>query len=207
MTMSRWAFLAFLLYSSEAAAQLGSGQSGTSTSSALTNVQPFRELQSFGACFARTRKRDALTLIATVPDSAEEKKAFRKMVYGEQATCLFGGTRMTMSTVYARGAIAEGLLRSEGVPESHRLSGPSPAEVRDLHGVARCYAAKHRAEAEKVLQTQAGSREEVAAVAAIWNDFRACMPKFAVRLNAPWIRFLLAEALLRLQPNTTTSGS
>jgi len=30
--------------------------------------------------------------------------------------------------------------------------------------------------------------------------------RFTVRLNAPWIRFLLAEALLRLSPDTTLLG-
>jgi hypothetical protein len=111
-----------------------------------------------------------------------------------------------MPTVFARGAIAEGLLRSEGVPDNYRLPAPTPAEARDLHGVARCYTSGHRTEVETLLQTQPGSPEEVKAVAALWNDFRTCMPGFKVRLNAPWIRFLLAEALLRLEPNVTTSG-
>jgi hypothetical protein len=33
------------------------------------------------------------------------------------------------------------------------------------------------------------------------------MPGFTVRLNAPWIRFLLAEALLRTGPTTTAAGA
>jgi hypothetical protein len=202
-----WLPLAALLYSGEAASQIGQGQSGHSSSAPLTNVRPFRELQVFGACFAKSRRRDALTLIATVPGSSEENKAFRQLVFGEHEGCLFGGTRMAMPIVFARGAIAEGLLKAEGVPESYRLLKPTPAEVRDLHGVARCYTDGHRSEVQALLKTQPGSPEEVAAISALWNDFRTCMPGFNVRLNAPWIRFLLAEALLRLGPNSTTSGS
>jgi hypothetical protein len=204
MKIYLWAFIVGTLYVGQAAAQ--TGRSGISTSAPLTNVQPYQELQAFGACLARTQRRAALALIATVPNSSEEDKVLRRLVYGEHDTCLFGGTEMSMPDVFARGAIAEGLLRSEGVPDSYRLPSPSPPEVRDLHGVARCYTSSHRTDVEKLLQTKPGGPEEVKAVAALWDDFRACMPNFKVRLNAPWIRFLLAEALLRVDPNTTASG-
>ena len=49
-------------------------------------------------------------------------------------------------------------------------------------------------------------RPEMERRIAFWSGFRTCMPGFTVRLNAPWIRFLLAEALLRLGPNMTASG-
>jgi hypothetical protein len=195
------AALAFLIYPREAFAQSNSGHS---TSAPVNNVRPFRELQVFGACYARSHKKAALTLIATVPDSAEEEKAFRKLVYGEDVSCLPGGTTMKMPTLFARGAIAEGLLLSGGAPDTYQLPVPSPAEARDLHGVARCYAFENRAEVEALLKTKPGTREEVADVAALWNDFRKCMPRFNVRLNAPWIRFLLAEALLRLPPSAAS---
>jgi hypothetical protein len=129
------------------------------------------------------------------------------MVYGEHGACLPGGTRMSMPIVFARGAIAEGLLRSDGVPDEYRLPSPAPSETRDLHGVARCYTAEHRTEVEKLLQVAPGTPQEVKAVAGLWEDFRKCMPGFNVRLNAPWIRFLLAEALLRLRANTSPAGS
>jgi hypothetical protein len=189
-----------------AAAQIAPGNSGTSTSSPLTNVRPFQELQAFGTCMARTQRKAALALIATAPDSREEEKMLRKLVWGEQTTCMSGGTQMQMPNLFARGVIAEGLLRSEGVPEELRLASPSPAQVRDLHGAARCYTSGHRSDVERLLQTRAGSAEEVKAVAALWDEFRTCMPNFKVRLNAPWIRYLLAEALLRAGPNTTASG-
>lgn len=201
-----WLAVGIMFCGGEAAAQLPPSRSGHSTSSPSTNARPFRELQAFGTCLAQTQKKAALELIATVPGSSEEAKVLRKVVYGEHTACLFGGTRMSMPDIFARGAVAEGLLRSGGVPDSYRLPNPAPSEVRDLHGAARCYASNHRGEVETLLQSKPGSAEEVRAVAALWDEFRTCMPNFKVRLNAPWIRFLLAEALLRAGPRLTASG-
>jgi hypothetical protein len=191
------ASVGLMLCGGEAAAQIAPTRSGSSTSSPSTNTRPFQQLQAFGTCLAQTRKKDALALIATAPDSAEEEKVLRKVVFGEQASCLFGGTTMSMPGIFARGAVAEGLLRIGGVPDSYRLPAPAASEVRDLHGAARCYTSGHRADVANLLRSKPGGAEEVKAVAALWDEFRACMPNFKVRLNAPWIRFLLAEALLR----------
>jgi hypothetical protein len=200
------ASIAIVLCSGEAAAQIGTGRSGISTSTPLSNVRPYKELQSFGDCLARKSRKAALAVVATAPGSREEDKILKKYVFGEHETCLFGGTEMQMPAIFARGAIAEGLLRAEGVPAEYRLPAPAPSAVRDLHGAARCYTSGHRGEVRKLLQTDPGTPQEVQAVAAIWDEFRTCMPNFKVRLNAPWIRFLLAEALLRVEPNTTRSG-
>jgi hypothetical protein len=200
------AAIAIVLCSGEAAAQFGTGQSGTSTSTPVSNVRPYKELQAFGTCLARTARNAALAVVATVPGSRDEDKVLKKFVYGERSTCLFGGTEMRIPDVFARGVIAEGLLRSGGVPAEFRLPAPAPSEVRDLHGAARCYASGHRGDVGKLLQTDPGTPQEVKAVAEIWDEFRKCMPNLKVRLNAPWIRFLLAEALLRVEPNTTASG-
>ncbi len=205
MKLPHLAALAALSLTAAASAQAPS-RSGMSTSGPLTNVRAFGDLTALGICVARTQRRDALAVIATEPGSPEEDRVMRQSIYGERTTCMFGGTRMSMSSIYARGAIAEGLLRSDGVPAEYVLPAPAAAEVRDLHGVARCYASGHRNEVRALLQTPAGTPEEVAAVRTIWDDFRTCMPNFNVRLNAPWIRFLLAEALLRLAPATTLSG-
>jgi hypothetical protein len=200
------ASIAILICSGDAAAQFGTGQSGTSTSTPMSNARPYKELQAFGTCLAQTARKAALAVVATAPGSREEDKVLKKFVFGERTTCLYGGTEMRMPSIFARGAIAEGLLRSGGVPAEYRLPAPAPSEVRDLHGAARCYTSGHRRDVEKLLQTSPGTPEEVKAVAAIWDEFRTCMPNFKVRLNAPWIRFLLAEALLRVEPDMTASG-
>jgi hypothetical protein len=187
------------------------GRSGHSTSEASSNVRPFAELSAFGRCYVRTNRNRALAFIATAPGSPEEGEFHTRWITGEQY-CLSGGsgTVVSVSTIYMRGAIAEGLIRSEdGVPASLALPVPIVAEVRDLGDVARCYASGHRAEIQGLLATDVGTPQETAAVAGLWNDFRACMPQnMRVRLNAPWIRFLLVEGLLRL-PRTgpTPSGN
>ena len=187
--------------------QIATGRSGMSTEMRLENVRAMRDLIRFGRCYVSMHRNQALSLLATTPGTAEEGEVFRRLVRVEQ-NCLFPGT-MTLSAVYFRGAIAEAFLRSpEGVPASYRLPAPTLAEVRHLGDVARCYASGHRVQAQNLLATEAGSPEELAAVQSIWNDFRTCLPADArVRLNATWIRFLLAEALLRLDPAAPASGS
>lgn len=186
--------------STPAAAQLGTGRSGMSTSERLENVRAMQALARFGGCFARTYRRGALEIVASEPESDSERALFRRHVFGEQACALYD---TTASIVYMRGVIAEGLLRSgEGLPANYRLPAPTLAEVRNLHDAARCYVAGRQERVQALLATDAGSAEEVAAVRALWSDFSdACIPdNFRFRLNAPWIRFLLAEAMLRLAP-------
>lgn len=206
MKMFWMACFAAVLLSGDAVAQIGTGRSGHSTSSPLSNVRPYKEMQRFGECLARTGRKNALAIVGTAPGSREEAKVLKKFVFGEHSNCTLGAFEMQMPDIFARGVIAEGLLRNGGVPAEYRLPAPAPSAVRDLHGAARCYASSHRRDVEKLLQTDPGTPEEVQAVAAIWNEFRTCMPNFKVRLNAPWIRFLLAEALLRVGPNPTTPG-
>lgn len=184
-----------------------SGRSGMSTGAPLTNVDAYRDLSAFGHCYARTNRSGALAFIATTPGSREEARVFDRLIGGERYTCMAGGTETNASLVYFRGVVAEGLLKAgQGVPDNLVLAIPTVAEVSDLGGVARCYAAGHSAEIQSLLETNVGSREETAAVAALWEDFRACFPEgFRVRLNAPWIRFLLAEAMLRLPPAASAS--
>lgn len=203
MTKYWWVAIAALLCAGDANAQTGSAMSETQ----MANMKPFRELQAFGDCLARAQKKPSLDIIATEPGSREEAKLLKRYVYGEHTMCMFGGTNMTMPAVFARGAVAEGLLRQGGVPATHRLPSVEPGKARNLHDVARCYTSTHRGEVEKLMSIRPGGPEEVKAVAALWPDFRKCMPGFNVRLNAPWIRFLLAEALLRLEPTTTASGN
>jgi hypothetical protein len=181
------------------AAYAQGGRSGTSTVQTAENMNALRELRAFGICYARFHRNDALVLLATTPNTREEADVYGRLVGGERGDCLGAGTWTSGSMSYLRGVIFEGLLEAnQPIPPNLMLSAPSVEQVRDLHGVARCYVSGHRDEARSVLATRIGSREETAAIAAIWNEVRACFPQtLNVRLNAPWIRFLLAEALLR----------
>lgn len=187
-----------------ASAQTGTGQSGHSTSGALGNVKVLKDLDTFGRCYAGTNRKMSLELIATKPGSKEENDVYRKLTRLDQ-DCLFGGTQIFSSVVYIRGTIAEGLLTEGGVPDELLLPAPaSAAEVTTLSEAARCYTAGHRREVQALMKLDAGTKEEVAAIGALWPGLKACLPKRAnVRLNALWIRFLLAEALLRTRVAAT----
>lgn len=173
---------------------------GMSTSRTAENVNALRELGAFGACMARFHRATALEFIAREPGSREEQEYFQRAVGGERVDCYGrGGSWTNASLIYWRGVIAEGLLNQQApLPANLMLSSPTVDQVRDLDDVARCYVSNHRNEARTVLATRLGSPEETAAIGAIWGELRACFPAgLNVRLNAPWIRFLLAEALLR----------
>lgn len=182
-------------------AQIASGRSGMSSADRISTVNAFSELNTFGRCMVIASRSRAFALLAPAPGSREETELFRRHVFGENS-CLTPGTDMQLSIIYLRGVIAEALFEMHApVPAELVQTAPALAEVSDLGGVARCYTAGHRSQVLALLATPAGSAEELAAVSALWNDLRTCLPQtFNVRLNAPWIRFLLAEAILRLPP-------
>lgn len=191
----------------QAVAQIAPTMSGTSSLITTQNTQAFLDLADFGRCFVRSSPTGAIALIGMAPGSEEENQFFRRMVSRELG-CMAEGTTFNVSDAYIRGVIAEAMLtRGVSLPSSLVLPAPTVGEVRGLHDVARCYASGHRSQVQALLATHLGSAEESAAVSALWNDFRACLPPNArVRLNAPWIRFLLAEAMLRL-PRVAASPS
>lgn len=193
---------AAMMLSGGAVAQNPTGRSGHSTATYRDNTQAFTELSAFGRCFARSNRAGALALIATAPGSPEESALFNQLVSRREEICLGEGTNTSGSLIYWRGVIAEALLESNtAVPAELRQQATTVDQVRDLGGVARCYAAGHGAEVRALLETRPGSREELAASTALWPEFRRCLPpQVNVRLNAQWIRYLLAEALLRLPP-------
>lgn len=198
--------LTALFLSGAAVAQTPGGRSGMSSGDTVSNMNAYRELRNFGICLVRTERSTALAIIAAEQGSPEERRAMQGTVFGELTTnCMAGGDRTVMSTVLARGTIAEGLFLSGGVPPNLLLPAPAPDQVRDLAGAGRCYAAGHQAEIRALLATPIGSPAERAAAAALWPEFRLCLVRINIRLNAVWIRYILAEGLLRLAPGAATS--
>jgi hypothetical protein len=202
MKVSHWIALVALCLSGTAVAQTSPARSGSSTNASLSNMNAYRELRTFGICFARTERSAALAIIAAPQGSPDEARAMRGTIFGEDlnTNCMGGGDRSVMSTVFARGTVAEGLLLSGGVPPQMRLPAPPPEQVRDLPGAGRCYAAAHETEIRGLLATRIGSDEERAAATALWPGFRPCLARYNLRLNPVWIRYILAEGLLTLAP-------
>jgi hypothetical protein len=183
-----------------AQAQIAPGRSGGPDVLYLDAEESMKQLATFGRCYGKNQRKQALSLIAARPASREEAEVFRKLFKGDNQMCLIDGTTMYSSIDTIRGAIAEGLLRSgEPLPAELRLTVPAPTEVRGLSEVTRCYAGSHPREAQAVLATRPGSRAEFETVQGVVGAFGPCLPPGGrIRAVATLVRFRLAEALLRL---------
>lgn len=196
------ALLAGGLAASRAPAQVASGYSGSSTTGAMDDGEAWRTLVIFGRCYAERHEADAFSLLATEHDSREERATYRRLFRLETQVCLGEGTGLTVPIGMVRGVIAEGLYR-RGAPVPANLVQPELAPgtpARTLSGIARCYAAAHRAEVRALLETPVGSRREQEALDAMAPDLFQCVPEFARSrpFDSLMLRFRLAEALLRL---------
>jgi hypothetical protein len=167
----------------------------------LSDEESMTALVLFGRCYAKKDRENSLKLIATEPTSRPEMQTYIALFRKSDEPCLGDVTSMSADLPLVRGAIAEGLYRS-GIPLPPALmqTAPEPAQVRNLSGAARCYAASHREEVRSLLaETKAGSRREFDAITKLMPDFYKCVPGGAkFNFSATVIRFRLAEALLRL---------
>jgi hypothetical protein len=186
-----------------ASAQVTPGYSGSSTTGTMETEEALRTLGVFGVCYARQNAADAYALIATEPGSRAEAETYRRLFRRDNQSCLGEATELGVPVAFVRGAIAEGLYkRSVALPLNLALAAPTPgAPVRRLSEAARCYTATHRDEVRSLVEnTPPGGRRESAALTTIAPGFYQCLPETARgrRFNATQIRYLLAEALLRM---------
>ena len=126
-------------------------------------------------------------------------------VFHGEVGCLGDVNRLSTSTRFIRGAIAEGLVR-ERTPLPANLIVAPPADVssiRTLTDAARCYAANHREEVRALVDTtRPGSSGELTLIQHIGPDFLNCVPPAARNrpFNPTDLRFHLIEAYLELPP-------
>lgn len=192
-----------------AAAQIASGYSGSSSMTYLGEDQVWDVVSEFGTCYAGTSKADALTLIATEPNSAAETETYRKLFRKPYQACLGDVTGLHgIAISMMRGAIAEGLYRKKvPLPANLIQPAPAPGKAHNLSQAALCYVAGHGDRARALIATtRPGSKKEFEAVSALMPDFSRCIPAGAVNLqfDATQIRFRVAEALLRLPAAAAT---
>lgn len=198
--------LSCALISAPAQAQIAPGLSGSSTTTYTTNATEFwQDLRGFGTCFASQSEAAAWALIATEPDSKAEAAVYKKMSRGESQACLTD-TSLRAPVPLIRGAIAEALYKRGAAVPAELRQAPLPAgtPIRMLGEAARCYAASHRADADNLLvETMPGSKNELAALKAMSDDFFQCLPEKAQKrwFNPTQVRYRLAEALLRMPPS------
>lgn len=193
-----------------ASAQIAPGRSGSSTTKYLSSEESMIGLVVFGRCYAKQQPAKALKLIATEPTSRAEAQTYIELFRKSDEACLGDISSMSVDLPLVRGAIAEGLYRSNIVlPPALMQTAPAPAEVRNLAGAARCYTASHRDEVRRLLaETKAGSKKEFEAVSALMPDFYKCVPGGAkFNFSATVIRFRLAEALLRTSMSAAPVGA
>lgn len=203
---------AALLTVDAAIAQIGRGYSGRSDGEIeyVDNEEAMRILSAFGNCYAQHSTTRALELIGTDPGTHEEAETYRRLFRSGSQNCLGDATELTMPVAFVRGAIAEGLLeRNIALPATLVRAAPAPGvEVRRLSEAARCYAVGHGAEILAMLATPASGQRQMAALRPMVDGFFNCLPASARnrRLDATPLRYLLAEALLRL-PASAPAGT
>jgi hypothetical protein len=184
-----------------ASAQIAPSMSGSSDLKYYDRETGMAVLTVFGRCYAKEKTAKALRLIATAPTSLAERQTYIALFRKSDESCLGDMSGLSADVPLVRGAIAEGLYRG-GIPIPPALAQtvPTPAQVRDLSGAARCYAGSHRQEVRQLLaETKPGGRKEFDAVARLMPEFRKCVPPGAkLNSSATVIRFRLAEALLRI---------
>ncbi|HEX8579441.1 MAG TPA: hypothetical protein VF655_07580 [Allosphingosinicella sp.] len=193
-----------------ASAQLPSSRSGSSSMTYLSDQEGMAALAVFGRCYAKEEPEKALRLLATEPSSRGEAQTYIALFKKSDEYCLGDVSSMSADLALVRGAIAEGLFKANvPLPPAMVLPAPAPAEVRNLAGAARCYAAAHREEVGKLIaSTKPGSKAEYEAVSALMPDFFKCVPEGAkFSFGATVIRFRLAEALLRTAPPAAAAAS
>ena len=183
---------------------LEGSHSGTSTMGYMRGQSAMNELRDFGACYATSERKDALKLVATKPGSAEEVATYRELFGKANQYCLHGVTSLSTGSGMVRGAIAEGLYRKK-VPVPAELAvaqAPAVGQVHNISEAAICYAGGHAAEAQSLVNgTKPGSKEEYAALEALWGNFVECIPQTArksIQIDVTLVRFRIAEALWKL---------
>ncbi len=184
-----------------AAAQLAPSYSGHSGIRYMGNEETWWTIRQLGDCLARTRQRAALALLATRPGTAEEAAASRALL-GNNTSCLRHAARLTVGRDIIRGAVAEGLYRSQ-------VSAPPPPEPLDEKAAAagpplplladfgQCFAQVRPNEVHSLLTTtRLGTRDEHAALVALAPELGQCFPAgLTISFPAPIVRLALAEAI------------
>jgi hypothetical protein len=204
---SLWFFqcIALLAASTSATAQYapGNGQSGSSTLQTFTGRGVYDDLAEFGGCFATRQTKDALRLLATSPGGMDEARVYKEL-FSKDQFCLGDLSGMSVRWQLVRGAVGEGFY-SRKVPLPPAFAAPhglTPDKVQSVMDAAICYADKHPSEARALIETtKPDSKEQAAAIDALWPNFEACLPPNipkGYKFDTLVVRYRIGEALWRL---------
>jgi len=193
---------ALLALPSPALAQFGGGHSGHSTQWSFGGRIAFDELDAFGGCFATRQTGDALKLLGTEAGSNDEARVY-KQLFSKEQYCLGNLSGLAVPWRYVRGAVGEGFY-DRRVPLVAGMALPRdlpPAKVQSVMDAAVCYAGKNPADARRLIEaTKPSTKEETAALDALWPAFEACLPPNMPKgyeFDTLLVRYRIAEALWR----------
>ncbi len=183
-------------------------------------------IQNFGRCAARVYRDRSLRLLETEPGSrAAQNNA--EIISHNSNDCLEDEQQLIFHQTLLRGALAEGLYLEEfkapPLPWAHGMaplqtrvfSDPDTridAQVRQrnavLHGYAACIAAANPASLHVLVKTQAWSKAEGSAFAALGDALTGCLPQGErIQMTRVTLRSALAEALYLYARKQRTGAS
>jgi hypothetical protein len=187
-----------------ASAQTAPGRSGSSTERVIIGGRDiWDDLNEFGECFAAQQTKDAIRLVTPEAGSVEEARVY-KALFSKETACLGDLAGLTVPWQLVRGSVGEGFYK-RGLPLPPNLAFSrdlTPDKVKSVMDAATCYAARHPADAQALIErTKPDSKEQAAALDAHWSDFVACLPPnvpAGFKFDTLLLRYRIAESLWRL---------
>lgn len=167
-----------------------------------------RSLYRLAICVSQRNRQAAEALLASAPDSAEEKALLRTAVPSGPTDCPIRNTRLVIrSAILLRGAIAESIYNGERVrprttsalslTEVFQPSEPG-SDFATARWVALCAVRREPRLAHDVLKWNIGAVGEERALRLLKPTFIACLPPGQrLRVSRINIRALIAEELYR----------
>jgi hypothetical protein len=160
-------------------------------------------MQNFGRCVVDQTPRGPREVLAMDFRTPEYRAPLKRLAKGHNR-CVPNG-RLRFGGVLFAGSLAEALLRSDIVADKlpQQLAFDPARDAIAARGdgetMALCTVLKAPAETVTLLETQAASAEEAAAIKAIAPTLGGCLAKGAeLKMNKPAMRAMLALAAWRI---------
>jgi hypothetical protein len=178
---------------------------------ASTGFEPKQAtLADFADCAIGQAPEKVAAFLSTTPHTREESQSLRS--FGNMEACTRGRSFVSARTGELRGALAEVALKRDAARlqavSSRAAEAPARINERDtasrpfVIAYAGCIARAAPAASVNLIQVAYSSEAEKAAIVAIGQPLKACMPEgVAYQLNIRDVRNHVADALYRMSEN------